>query len=528
MKQLNFGFLMRYSKQFSAFFLGGVLTFAFAPYSLFPLAILSILGLLFLWQSATPRQAFWLGFCFGMGLFGLGIYWIITAIYVIGEVPLWLSLIITLGLMAIMSLFPALCGFLLKRFFSKPIAVTVILAFPALWTLLEWFRSFAYTGFPWLFLGYSQTYLSPLRGYATIFSVYGVTYAVCLTAAMLFLIRLYLKDKKYNYAATFFLAILALWIVGYFLTLKQWTKPIAQPIQVALVQGNIPQVIKWSPEHLQLSLKTYVDLTKPLWGNYELIIWPETAIPVPLQKVEEFVNSLDDQARASGSLLITGIPIEKEEGEDGFYNAIVTLGKERKVYLKRHLIPFGESTPYLPFLELAFNFMQIPMSNLFPGRMDQRPLLFENIKILGSICYEITFPELSRTTDETIGLLLTVTNDGWYGRSNAQAQHLEMAAMRSIEMQRPLIFASNDGISAIIGPDGVIEKRAPAYQAYVLKGSVQPLNGLTPWMKYGADCILSIICCSLYMAYMFCFLHFKSLAALEKAEEDNQVIPTQD
>jgi apolipoprotein N-acyltransferase len=140
------------------------------------------------------------------------------------------------------------------------------------------------------------------------------------------------------------------------------------------------------------------------------------------------------------------------------------------------------------------------MSDMVAGNQHQPPLVIDGLKIFTSICYEIAFPELMRTTDHTIGLLLTVTNDAWFGKSNAQAQHLQMAAMRAIELGRPVLFVSNDGITAIIGPDGSVTSSLPAREIAVLTGTVQPMYGSTPWMYNGTFPILLIGLCLLYMA----------------------------
>ncbi|MBX3709758.1 MAG: apolipoprotein N-acyltransferase [Gammaproteobacteria bacterium] len=485
----------------AAILLGVVLTFAFAPYEIFPLAVVAPAGLLGLWikTSYSLQRTLWLGFFFGLGLFGAGVYWIFTSIHLFGGVPTILAVFITIGMIAALAAFPASVGYLLNRFFPANNTQKMIYAFPAIWVLTEWLRGWLFTGFPWLFLGYSQTN-SPLKGYAPIMGVYLVSLATIVSSALV--VNTIIKYKQKDFRSTYLnlLTLSIIWILGGLFSLIPWTRPQGEPISVALVQGNIPQAIKWSPEHVQLSYDRYVKLTEPLWGKNKLIIWPEAAIPVPLQSTESFINAMDEKSKASGSTLMLGIPIRTPD-EKGYYNTIVALGeKKNKVYLKRHLVPFGEYTPLTEFFSSTLKFLDIPMSEMISGKMNQSPLTANNIKIQPSICYEIAFPDLTRFTDKSINMLLVVTNDAWFGDSNAEPQHLQMAAMRALELGRPVLFASNDGITAIIGPNGKIEAAAPQRQATVLSTTVQPMYGITPWMQNGFDPILLILICLLFMA----------------------------
>ncbi len=140
------------------------------------------------------------------------------------------------------------------------------------------------------------------------------------------------------------------------------------------------------------------------------------------------------------------------------------------------------------------------MSNMISGKPYQAPMEIGDLKILPSICYEIAFPDLMQTPDRTISFLLVVTNDAWFGRSTAQAQHLQMAKMRALELGRPVLFVSNDGITAIIGPDGRIDASIPPHETAVLTSTVQPMSGLTPWMRNGIDAILFVLICILFIA----------------------------
>lgn len=469
----------------AAILLGVSLAFAFAPYEIFPLAVIAPAGLLILLANASPKHAFWLGYLFGIGLFGTGVSWIYNSIHLFGDVPAWLSTMITAGFAGILALFPAAACYFTSRLSPAPTQAKWVFIFPSVWVFSEWFRSWMFTGFPWLFLGYSQTN-SPLRGIAPFFSVYGVSLAVAMTSGLGVNACQWFKKKDYQRGYLNLMAIMTLWTAAGLLNLIAWTTPAGKPLEVSLVQGNIPQELKWSPEHLQLSFDRYASMTAPLWGQDKIIIWPEAAIPMTLQDAEPFINALDAKAAATGSHVILGIPIQTPE-KNGYYNALVSVGAYRNTYVKRRLVPFGEYIPFQQVFAYVFNYLNIPMSDMAPGEMSQPPLIINHIKIQPSICYEIAFPELTRFTDSDIGLLLTVTNDAWFGKSSAQAQHLQMAQMRAIELGRPVLFVGNDGITAIINQDGKIDAAAPAYQGYVLNGKIQPYTGTTPWMNIGID-----------------------------------------
>ncbi len=482
----------------AALVLGVVLTLSFAPFELFPLAIIALAGLIILWQQVSPRRAFWLGFLFGVGLFTSGTYWIFISIHQYGDVATYLAILITMGFISILSCYPALAGWLVTRFFPLNKPVNVLCAFPVIWVSLEWIRSWLFTGFPWLFLGYSQTN-SPLKGYAPILGIYGVSLMVAITCGLVVEALLCYKRNKQLPLYLNLLGISAIWIIGGLLNLIAWTEPVGKPLSVSLVQANVPQSVKWSPEHLQLSLSRYVELTTPLLKKDNIIIWPEAAIPLPLPESSDFINAMDDKALAAHANIILGVPMKASTG-NGYYQAIVTLGENKKVYLKRRLVPFGEYVPFQQYIARIFDFMNVPMSDVIPGHLNQAPLIVNHVKILPSICIEITVPELMRNSDESIGILLTVTNDAWFGESIAQAQHLQMAKMRALEFKRPLLFASNDGITAIINANGEIEAMIPAHEIGVLNGSVQPRNGLTPWTFFGPNILFTFMLSLLYLA----------------------------
>ncbi len=477
---------------------GGLLTLAFAPFEIYPLAILLPALLYGLWQPLTPGQAFRRGWLFGMGLFGCGVYWVFISINTYGNAPSYLAAIFTLGLIAILAIFPGLCGYFLNRFFKSNTNARLFCAFPAIWILMEWVRSWFATGFPWLILGYSQIN-SPLKGFAPIAGLYSVSLVVLLSSSLLIKAITSIRKKHYSVCYASFFAFALIWSIGGYLSTLSWTTPFGSPIKVSLVQGNIPQEIKWSADSTQLSLDTYRNLSEPHWDS-NIVIWPESAVPLPLHIATDYLDQIDEKAKKHNATFITGIPVQATT-EDTYYNAVITLGKGSGFYRKRLLVPFGEYVPFTGVMHKLLDVLNIPMSNFVSGPSKKlETLQAGNVKIAAFICYEIAFPELVLFHDKDINMLLTVSNDAWFGRSIAQAQHLEMAQMRALELGRPVLFVSNNGITAIIDAQGKIQSAAPPYKTYVLTDSVQPTQGKTIWQHIGMDPILFILFVMLVIA----------------------------
>lgn len=473
-----------------ALLFGMLLTLAFAPFHLFPLAIISPAVLLGTWLNASPKKAFWRGWLFGVGLFSTGVSWVYISIHTYGNTSPILAGLITALFIALLALFPALNGYLLNRYFPLNNSAKRVYAFPAIWVFLEWVRSWIVSGFPWLLIGYSQINNSFLKGYAPIFSVFGVSLAVLLCSSLLVNILIALKNKQRLDAIMSLAQLILISAVGSVLSSIAWTHPTGQPIKVSLVQGNIPQSLKWLPEQIQPTLDRYEQLSQSHWDS-NLVIWPESAVPITLQNAESFLENINSQAKQHQSTLITGIPIKADT--NGYYNSVIALGNGEGVYLKRRLVPFGEYIPFQHWLGRIFDLLQVPMSDFIPGMNLSKPIYANGIKIATFICYEIAYPEQVLLNDESIGLLLAVSNDAWFGKSIAQAQHLETAQMRALELGRPLLFVANDGITAIINPKGKIQSSAPTHQTYVLTDLVQTTQGKTPWQRFAMDPILIII-----------------------------------
>jgi len=457
---------------------GALMPLAYAPFGLFFVAILGPALLMLAWLRDSPGQAFFHGYLFGLGMFGTGVYWLHISINLFGGVTLLGSVLVTALLVAFLALYPALVGYCGRRWFAAVDAAFLLLAVPALWVLAEWARSWLLTGFPWLNLGYSQID-AMLSWAAPVFGVYGVSWLTVFVASVL--AALYRYKRRYAGGLLAGLALLILSSLS--LGTVQWTQANRDDIRVALVQGAVPQELKWRPEMRGESLQLYLDLSADHWDR-DILIWPETAIPAFSENVPALMRELRGRVRAHGTVFLSGIPSKGEAGE--YFNSIMLLSNDGETrYHKRHLVPFGEYLPLKPLLGPVLDFLQIPMSDFSAGRREM-PLLESGELSLGlSICYEDTFGEEITDALPAAKLLVNVSNDAWFGDSLAPHQHLQMARMRALESGRYLLRATNNGISAIIDEQGQVRDRLPQFDAATLTGQVSLFEGATPYARWG-------------------------------------------
>lgn len=464
---------------------GMLLPLAFAPFDFFPLAIISPALLFALWLNVSPRRALWRGWLFGLGMFGIGVTWIFVSIYEFGGgIGLPMSLFLTGLFVLVLACFPALFGYLVTRLYPAltPAVsrIKLLVVFPVAWTFFEWVRGWFLTGFPWLNLGYSQID-APLAGLAPLLGVYGVSWATAFSAALL--LAAVLDEGGLWQRARYVIALLVLWITAGLLGMQHWTQASGEPLKVSLIQGNVAQDVKWTPDALEPTVRRYVDLTRQHWDS-KLIIWPETAMPLFYHEAARFFDELAREAQANNADLLLGVPYMNMRNQQ-YYNSMMSLGSRQAFYHKHHLVPFTEYLPMKIALAGVINFLQVPMSDFSKGDAIQKPLEVAGQKAGISICYEAVFgEELIRQLPEAT-LLVNVSNDAWFGGSIGPHQHLQITRMRALETGRPLLRATNTGITAIIGPNGKFQARAPQFKPYVLTATVQPMSGATPYVRMG-------------------------------------------
>ncbi|MEO8333134.1 MAG: apolipoprotein N-acyltransferase [Gallionella sp.] len=478
----------------SALLAGAVCVSGFAPLGIFPVPVLALAVLFSLMQRAdSPREAAWLGFVFGLGLFSAGISWIYVALHDYGDMPMLLAVSATLLFAAFISLLPALAGYA-QAHIPAADRLRPVLVMPATWVLAEWLRGTLFTGFPWLTLGYAHSD-SPLAGYAPLFGVYGVSLVAAVSAGLLALV---LRVSWSMPGKVALLIIVALWTGGAALRAVEWTKPNGEPFSVALVQGNISQNLKFDEDALVGTLETYRRLA--LQSDARLTVLPETALPLFRHEVpQNMIEQLRDHARQNGGDVLFGA-FERDQGS--YYNSVFTLGlADEQHYRKHHLVPFGEFIPLRPLLGWFINgVLDIPMGDLARGGETQPPLHVAGQQVAPDICYEDVFGEEVIRHLPQASILLNLTNDAWYGHSHAAAQHNQISQMRALETGRMMLRATNTGVTSIIGPDGKVLQQLPQHQEAVLRGTAQGYEGFTPYVRWGNAAVMLLIAAMLAYA----------------------------
>ena len=479
-------------KRLFALSAGALIPFAFAPFGFYLLSFLSLSILFYLWtKSDSGRESFILGYLYAFSMFGIGINWMHISINLFGGVNLIGALFFTYIFIAYISLFPAVCGYIAIRFFKH----YQFIAIPALWLITEWSRGWFLTGFPWLNIGTSQID-SLLAGFAPAVGDYGITFLVSLLAmCIIFLITGCTKQRVVG-------GILIILITSSSLLVNkiEWSKDLNKDLDVVLIQGAIPQKLKWQPQQRQKTYDIYSGLSRPYWSS-DLIIWPETAIPSLYHSAGDFIEPITEEKHKTDTLFMSGLAY-KDTTNSQFFNSVLLIDEEHHFYHKRHLVPFGEFLPFKSVLGEILRFLKIPMSDFSSGKPDQKS--FETKKgVFGmSICYEDAFGSIIRKSLPHANILINVSNDAWFGDSLAPHQHLQMARMRALENGRYLLRSTNTGISAIIDDKGKIVFRSPQFEPHALAAKVKSLTGETLYSKLGNSLIV-VIC---FLLLFFCFL----------------------
>ncbi|WAH57127.1 apolipoprotein N-acyltransferase [Pseudomonas silvicola] len=473
---------------------GALMPLALAPFNLWPLALLSAALFYHGLKTLPARLAFRQGWCYGFGSFGAGTSWVYVSIRDFGDAPLPLALALTVGFCAGLALLFAVHAYLWARYFRRDQApVADALAFAALWLAMEVLRSVLLGGFPWLLLGYSQLD-GPLAALAPLGGVWLISAALALTAALLASARAWHRRPRQALRAVALL--FAPWATGLLANGYAWTQPAGPALKIAAVQGNVAQQLKWDPAYARSTLDHYRQLTAP-HGDADLVVWPENAIALLREDVGPPLRAMDEAFKGRHQALITGIPVSQADGHGGqrFYNSLMVIGAGTGTYFKQKLVPFGEYVPLQQYLRAVMGLFDLPMSNFSPGPPRQPPLLAKGITVAPLICYEGVFPQLSAEQASHGQLIVTVSNDTWFGRSIGPAQHLQIARMRALESGRWMVRATNSGITVLVDPLGHVQARLASFQSGVLRGDVVPMTGSPPYLRWrlwplGSGCAL--------------------------------------
>ena len=475
---------------------------AFAPYNIWPAyAVTLISGLLLFSRAKNHKTALKTGFFLGLGFFGAGISWIYVSIATYGQIGFFLSLLITLTFVCLLASFYGLAFSLTWQLKSYLKHWPITLIFSVSLLFCEYLRSTLFTGFPWLLPGYSlhNTWAFELSSYGGIWLLSAIAIMSYSVIASLFIEGI----RKQSFILVM---LVVFWGTGSYLTHFpiKFTQEMAS-LKTTLIQGNIKQNEKWLPENAGPTLN-YYQSTSLAHLDSDLIIWPETAITYLHHQVKPYLAEFDSILKQSNTSLITGVPVltqvpGKPIEQGNFYNGLWTLGDGFGLYLKQKLVPFGEYIPFQEWMGPIFDIFGQPMTSFKKGEANQPSMQIGEWAISSFICYEIVYPELVRNMVRDSDLLLTVSNDGWFGESIGPLQHLQIAQFRAKEAGRYLIRATNTGVTAVMDEKGRIIDQLPQFTQTSLTTQVKLLKGITPYVNYGNLLFFSLLI-SLILGYL--------------------------
>ncbi|MQR01835.1 apolipoprotein N-acyltransferase [Glaciimonas soli] len=477
--------------------IGATNAFAFAPFGLWPIQILTLACLVWLLiRIDSAKRGALLGWAYGFGWAMGGIHWLYISLHDYGGMPAWIT-ICAISLMALAvglyaSLAAALTVWLRQRWSASPTLLTLLI-FPAVWGLSEWLRGWLLTGFPWLISGYAHT-ASPLAGFAPLLGVYGVgTISAFIAGCLVLRFQIQTLQRKLPTV----IAVLILF-AGVALHKVEWTLPSGNAISVRLLQGNVPQETKFDPVHINDSLQLYANMITA--APADLIATPESAVPLfQTQLPPDYLPALASFAQKSGSTIALGIPLVSQHNDGITYtNSLLGISPAPSQtnqadyrYDKQHLLPFGEFIPY--GFRWFVNLMNIPLGDFNRGAKVQAPFAVKDQWVLPNICYEDLFGEEiagqlgdARSKNQPMAtLLLNISNLGWFGNTIALPQHLQVSQMRALETGRPMLRSTNTGATAVIDPHGKVLSQLPFLTLGTLTTSVQGYSGTTPYILWG-------------------------------------------
>jgi apolipoprotein N-acyltransferase len=470
---------------------GAACVFGFAPFHAWPVPILAFAILFHVFDaSRSPRQAALSGFAFGFGYFLAGVSWIYVSLHEFGGMPAVLAAIATFLVCAYCALFTAATGYVAARWGGER-SGTRLAMMSAAFVAFEWLRSWLFSGFPWLTLGTSQVPSSPLAGFAPLLGAYGTSLTVTLAAALAcaFFQSATLGAARYRILA----AIGVLFIAGGLAKSLSWSEPSGAPVTIALLQGNVPQSLKWRDD---VRVKTLADYREMIFAaRARIVVLPETAFPAFIDEIPpDYLESLRDDARRNGKdILLGAVERERRSGRDfDYYNSVLNLtNPSAKGYRKRHLVPFGEYIP--PGFKWILAWLHIPLSDFAIPTEKPNVITAAGHRFGVAICYEDIFGEEVIELLPDAEILLNVSNDAWFGHSLAADQHLQNSQMRALETGRWMVRSTNTGVTAAIDERGHVVRELPQFTKGTLVEAVTPRSGTTPYVRWGNYAALVLV-----------------------------------
>lgn len=468
--------------------LGGLLlALAFPPFGLHFLAWVAFIPLFASLDSRRPASALARGFTAGFVFFGVTLPWLYTAMSVFGHINAPLSVLLMGVLVAFLALYFALFAWGTARLAHGPLFPV---AAAAIFVALEFIRGNALTGFPWAMLAHTQHRLPAMIQSASITGAPGISFLIIMVNAALFLLLRHRLEKwAWGTAAAAVAMVAANFAWGTAQKNAVEAMP-AETLRAALVQGNVDQEKKWDTRERDAILSRHLSMTlnaaaiKP-----DIIVWPEAAMPFFFGPEVELTAATATQLRgANAPVLFGGMGYDPAPGGARYYNRAFLLNPDGELatYDKIHLVPFGE---YVPLRRLLFfvNKLTDAVSGDLGAGSSEIPLKVKGLGAGVQICYEIIFPEGTRRfTANGARFIVNITNDAWYGRSAASAQHLMAIPFRAVENRVPVLRAANTGISCFVSATGVISGETPLFETVSAANDVRiPPPGGTFYMRYG-------------------------------------------
>ena len=477
---------------------GAILVFAFAPFRIDVVAIVSLsIFFYFLSKCDKYRYAFLISLIFGLGFFGTSISWVYISIHLFTQ-SMAAGLAAAIALVILLSFLHTIpFGVFSYTLTHRSDNYMKLLIYPALWTLFEIVKAnLLWGGFPWVSLGYSQTE-SPLIWYSSIGGVYFVTYllafiAVLITFYILPLLKTSRKSASSRYKLILSILTIVIIYIGGAITSKLQPSEISDQTQkVLLVQGDFIQEFKWNNANFLKMQNYYENIVKQ--HKDTLIILSENAIPAYRQYQTDYFNGLNKLADKNNNAILVG---SLSNADNKILNSSIMLGKGNGVYNKHHLVPFGE---YFPIKFFGY-IDSVGLSNFDAGDKVQPIMHAFSSPLANFICYEIGYPEQVRDQLQGASIISVISDDSWFGNSIARDQQLQISQVRAIENDRFVLSTTSNGITAIIKPNGYIEKELPKDIRNTLEGTVYKLNTETIWLKIGMALIFLLIIGSIAIA----------------------------
>jgi apolipoprotein N-acyltransferase len=482
--------------------LGGFISvFAYAPFNFMPAIIISLLILILIMQtqrnSFNKLQHFLVGFIYGIGFFASQLYWIFYSLYVAIDTGLIIAVLGFIFFIGFLSLYLGLLSLMFNLLQTRLVVYNLLFLFPSLWVMLEWLRGFIFSGFSWSDISYTQVNNQIFRGVFPLFGSYGVSFILAsLVGASYILIRGGINRLNGKFLPHTSFRLTGIHVVIIFLCLglikdNSYTSHYGKSISVALVQGNVSQSAKWSSNQF---LEVYQRLVAK--AKADVVFTPETSISsfaayLPVG----YLANLTSLAKANNASLVAGMPLIVDS-YGNYVNAAIALTESRQpYYAKRHLVPFGEYIPLQGLLSKLYKIIALPLVGLSSGADNQPPLVLANQKFAFNICYENGFNSELIANAKQSTIMANLSDMVWYGKTIAAHEHVQLSQARALENQRYFIQDTNNGLTAIINPNGQIQSQIAPFSEGILVDNVYGMIGTTPFQQYGNYPV--IICCLL-------------------------------